>query len=577
MTTYWRNFYMKPLTTFTRWLVLLVMLCSLVPAAAPVQAAAPAQYGPDFEVTHCMFDVPANVVEGQDVICGYLTVPELHSKPDGATIQLAVVIIKSTDPNAPSDPLVMMQGGPGGSTIDYFTQTYFSGLVSRPNRDIVLFDQRGTYYSKPSLVCPETLDLSLQLLEQNLPTAEKDRLNLEASMACHDRLVKEGVNLAAYNSLENAADVESLRQALGYDQINLYGVSYGTLLALHVMRDYSKNLRSVILDSVVPPQINFILTAPRSENRSFNELFAACAASPECSAAYPNLDQVFSQLVDSLQQKAITVPLTDSKNSKTYQAVFNGADLTDALFTLMYVSEFIPIIPEMLFDLRSGDTFLLGQMLSAIQFDRTMSEGMYNSVMCSEDVDYKISDVQVDGVSPLIAESSKDGAQSMLDLCSRWNVPDLSPAIDQPVTSDVPVLIFNGRFDPITPPENGEAAASTLSHSFVFTFPTNGHGSATVGTCPFEIMQAFLDDPTQKPDGSCINAASGPAFVHPLPAHPLVHLAAGLAGAQSPRRPAPASPGSQPPGARPGAGQRPAGCGVYRGIYWRDRFADQLK
>ena len=107
-----------------------------------------------------------------------------------------------------------------------------------------------------------------------------ERLEVDAMAACHARLEKEGINLSAFDSLENASDIDAVRQALGYSQINLYGVSYGTLLSLHLMGQHPEILRSVILDGVVPPQTNFILESVQSENRFFNLLFESCEQGP---------------------------------------------------------------------------------------------------------------------------------------------------------------------------------------------------------------------------------------------------------------------------------------------------------
>ena len=142
---------------------------------------------------------------------------------------------------------------------------------------IVLFDQRGALYSEPSLVCEEQWELVERTIEQRLTYEEADRLSLEAVTACRRRLERERIDVSAFNSVENAADVAALARALGYEQINLYGVSYGTLLAQHVMRDHPGILRSVVLDAVVPASVNYLTETPRSQDRVYTELFGADA------------------------------------------------------------------------------------------------------------------------------------------------------------------------------------------------------------------------------------------------------------------------------------------------------------
>ena len=297
---------MKILTTIA---ALLVALSAQSALAGPIVQARSAAFAP----TDCaaLVKLPFGRAPGADFECGYLKVPAQHSLPAGPTIELAVVILKSTSRSPQPDPLVMAQGGPGGSTID----TYAALLLDSPlraERDIVLFDQRGTLHSRPALMCPESIELTLRTLEQDLSSEEENRLSDEALLACHARLLREGVNLAAFDSIENAADVEALRVALGYNMINLYGVSYGTLLALHVLRDSPGGLRSVILDSVVPPQVNFLAQAARSENRALTEFFGACAADARCNAAFPDLERVFYEQVQQLDRTPARVPMTDA-------------------------------------------------------------------------------------------------------------------------------------------------------------------------------------------------------------------------------------------------------------------------
>jgi len=462
-----------------------------------------------------MFQVPAGKVEGKDVVCGYLTVPEIHAQPDGPTIQLAVAIIKSKDPNPSTDPLVMAQGGPGGSTIDTYTKLLLSNNRLLSNRDIVLFDQRGTLYSKPALMCKEVDQITLDTIEKQISPDQSNQLSEQALQACHQRLAQEGINLSAFNSLENAADIQDLRQALGYDQINLYGVSYGTLLALHTMAQNPQGLRSVILDSVVPPQTNFILNAAQTENRSFSHLFTACQQDPSCNKDYPDLDKVYSALFKSLNQNPAHVPMTDPDSGKTYNAVVDGYTFQDGLFQMIYATDLIPALPRMIYDAKNGKFDFFTRIMEIFAFDRTMAYGMYYSVLCAEDANFTPADQNLTGVRPEIVSEEKSQPESMLHICKNWNVQQLGPQAVQPVTSDIPTLILTGDFDPITPPDYAKSAATTLKNSFLYEFPSGGHGEATDGPCQASILQAFLDNPTKPPDGSCINKISKPSFFTP--------------------------------------------------------------
>lgn len=502
-----------------RYFLQLLIAVALAVGCCPPAAAAPrAQRSEAFQPAACMFDLPPGVRDGEDIECGYLTVPEHHARPDGRTIRLAVAIIKARGENPAPDPLVMLQGGPGGSTIDFFTQVLFlpNGLRLLNDRDIVLFDQRGTLYSEPALLCtPEQSALVERTIEQRLSDEEAERLSMEAMLECRERLVGEGIDLSAYDSLENAADIEALRVALGYEQINLYGVSYGTLLALHVMRNHPQGLRSVILDAVVPAQTNFIPEAPRSQDRAFGEMFAACAADPACSEAFPDLESRLFALVDRLNQEPARVPVTDPETGKSYQMVMDGDDLLALMFQLLYATNVLPAWPLLVDRVAAEDYTFLSRVAAQIIFDRTNAIGMYYSVICAEDADFTIEDVDLSGVRPVFAEDAERGAQALMQLCERWDVELLPASVDEPVVSEIPTLVLNGRFDPITPPAFGEQAARTLPNSYVFTFNNTGHGAATMDACAVSVVLQFLEDPARPPDASCIAENPAPKFLTP--------------------------------------------------------------
>src|SRR5947209_1322320 len=256
-----------------------------------------------FQEVHCPFPLGAGLVEGQDVRCGFLRVPEDRSLSQGLAIRLAVAIFKTPSSQPDPDPVLLLSGGPGDPLLERIGPMFKAGNLAyrTQNRDVILLDQRGVGYSQPSLRC---------LVNETLRT-------------CHDRLVKSGINLNAFTTLENAADVHDLVQALGYQQVNLDGASYGTELALTVMRLFPVDVRSVVLDSVLPPQANSFRSFPRAAVRAFDVLFHGCAADPHCNEAYPHLQAVFYQLVGGLNTTPITFQTT-LQTGKSVTVKFTG-------------------------------------------------------------------------------------------------------------------------------------------------------------------------------------------------------------------------------------------------------------
>ena len=494
----------------------LIVALLLVLLAAPAGPVAAQDTPGAFIPAPCMFEgieLGPTTLDGAALgfECGYVVVPLRHAEPDGATIRLPVAVRRATA-GAP-DPLLLAQGGPGGDAFKVFSILVQPTGDLSTSRDIVIFNQRGTPYAEPELTCPETDAALADILAAD--SEEGERLYNEAMAACYDRLLAESIDLSAFNSLENAADVPLIARALGYDEYNFYGVSYGTLLGLHLMRNHPEGLRSVILDSVVPPDVNFLSEIAASEDRVFGEVFAACAADPACAAAYPNLEARFYALVAQYDQLPVDMTLTDPETGQSYDTYLDGRGLRSVLYQLLYVPRMAAVLPSVIADIEAGDLRYLEAMWPLLVFDQLVAEGMYNSVICAEDADIDVAAVPLDGVRPEIAATAVDSLQSILDGCARWQVEPLPPSVDDPVVSDIPTLLLSGRFDPVTPPAFAAVAAVGLSNATNLVDPTAAHGVAFQNDCINGIILDFLADPSAPPDSSCLAAAEPLDFVPP--------------------------------------------------------------
>ena len=194
---------------------------------------------------------------------------------------------------------------------------------------MIVLEQRGTLKAEPLLACPE-LDSHLDIAVTLAPTGPAVLAGESAAVeACRDRLVAEGWDLAAYDSTENAADVADLRVAMGIDEWNVYGVSYGTDLALQTLRDHPQGIRSVVLDSVVPPQVNLIADAWPNAATAYRSLFDACAEQPACARAFPELENEFHSLVTELTDEPRTITATDPATGAPVDVVVDGYRLAN--------------------------------------------------------------------------------------------------------------------------------------------------------------------------------------------------------------------------------------------------------
>lgn len=471
----------------------------------------------DFVPSACMFesiDLGLTTLTGEALgfECGYVTVPERHANPDGPTIRIPVAVRRASSVDSRPDPLLLAQGGPGGDAFVVFSLlTPNTDIAAK--RDIVIFNQRGTPYAEPSLDCPEKDEVLPDMLAATEEEGE-DLFN-DAMDACYARLRSEGIDLSAYNSLENAADVPLIARALGYETYNFYGVSYGTLLGLHLMRNHPEGLRSVILDSVVATDVNFISEIPVSENRVLNEVFAACESDQVCRVQYPNLKERFFAVIRHYDENPVTLVLVNPKTGQKYDAHLDGQILRSVIFQLLYVPRMNAVLPKVVADLEQGDTRYIESMWPLLLFDQPIFEGMYYSVICAEDSDIDVADIPVESLPPEIGETARDDIQSYVDTCARWDVEKLPASIDDPVISDIPTLLLSGRFDPITPPAFALAAAAGLTNATTLVDPAGSHGVAFFSPCINGIIDSFLDDPTTSPDANCLALQQVPPAVPP--------------------------------------------------------------
>ena len=482
-----------------------------------------------FDKGGCQFALGAGFVEGKNVTCGYVTVPADHAQPNGGKIRLAVAIFQNPSARRAPDPVIFLQGGPGGRVIQDFAPAIVTsaspgnGQISLPdqfgNHDLIMVDQRGTGYSQPSLQCPEVVNLQYQTDVSLTAQQQADEQNQQLDVS-HKRLAAAGVNFNDYTTLSDAADIHDLIGALGYKQVDLYGVSYGTRLALEIMRSYPQGVRSVVLDSTVPAQSHLLLSVPSSTARVFNVLFQGCASDPTCNATYPHLDTTFYSLVTQLNAQPVTFQTTDFNTNKQYTVLFNGDALVNVFFNAFYATPYIPYLPEMIHEASQGTyTHLVTLLYGALQFDDSVSWGDYYSVECAEDVAH-VTAAQVTAAAQAypaaIRQDQLIGLVAELPGCQAWGVTPAPASEAQAVSSAIPTIILEGEYDPITPPANGALAAQTLSTSYQFQFPGTGHGAFlstfTPGNCPATIVNAFWTNPTTKPDGGCTATMPEPQF-----------------------------------------------------------------
>jgi pimeloyl-ACP methyl ester carboxylesterase len=293
----------------------LIVVASCVTFLAPAVSAQDVPTGagqvPRFEPAPCPKLTGAGGLAKAS--CGYLVVLESHSRPTGRTIRLLVAKYPAHSPEKRADPVVYLAGGPGD-----IAPLEVNGLIAADfirDRDILVVSQRGTMFSEPALTCAPIDNFNRELLSLRFYSEATERAHLAATEACHRELAATGADLSAYNSTESAADFADLRKVLGIAAWNVYGTSYGSYLAQTLIRDHPEDIRSIVLDSVLPTTY----TIPenwRITRAGFDNLFHACAAETACNAAHPHLEETFTRLVNKLEAEPLTTTVSDPATGK---------------------------------------------------------------------------------------------------------------------------------------------------------------------------------------------------------------------------------------------------------------------
>jgi pimeloyl-ACP methyl ester carboxylesterase len=469
---------------------------------------------PRFEAADCMFTLPP----GQEPECGYLIVPEDRTQPDSPTIGLAVAIFRSPNPQKAVEPLVYLEGGPGGSALELLNLTFSRFRPFLDDQDVIVFDQRGVGLSQPALDCQEYEDFYYQSLQEVLPVTDYVQQQNMAFAACGARLAADGINLGAYNSRENAADVNDLRAALGYETVNLYGISYGTRLALTILRDHPQTVRSAIIDSVFPPQTT-ITEAPLNFQRSLDVLFKDCKAGVDCDTAYPDLETTFFGLIERLNAKPISLEITDPNTLRPLTVKMDGDTFASTIFISLYSTELIPSIPKVIYQVQAGDNQFFNLLLPALLLQlKQISYGMNIAVQCNEELAFDSVETMQQILDQLRPElqgfARRNGSDpAQLQVCAAFGAGQPQAVENEAVTSDRPTLVVSGQYDPITPPAGGKLAADSLSNSYFFTFAGAGHGVIASNDCAQSMALAFLKNPATKPDAACLTQVTAPVFI----------------------------------------------------------------
>lgn len=452
--------------------------------AASIQAA---------EITLSPCDLSA--VDGRlevDAQCGTLTVPLDPRDPDGKAIDLYVAVVEALAEQGAPDPLVVIAGGPGQAATNFYVtaEAAFARVVRK--RDVILVDQRGTGRSAP-LVCESGED------DIFLEAGDIDRM-IDASRECLEGLAHDP---RFFTTSVAVRDLERVRDALGYAELNLYGISYGTRVAQHYLRRYPDRTRRVILDGVLPPAAALGADVPLASQAALDALFDRCEVDAACRQAFPNLRSRFDAVLARLRKTPVEVSVDHPRTGDATDVVVDHWMLIGVVRLLVYQPQTASLLPFLIDAVDRGDYSVLAtQVFLLTEGLEDLAVGLNNAVVCTEDVPFQ-------GAVDLDAHARTYMGTTFVEIldrtCELWPRGLMDDDLRELVTSDKPVLMLSGELDPITPPHYARRAAARLGNVVEVVAPGQGHGMLMTA-CGRRLAAEFLDiDEAGALDRSCLD------------------------------------------------------------------------
>ena len=388
----------------------------------------------------------------------------------------------------------------------------------KQGQDLIVLAQRGTLDATPSLLCPEIDAFEAKAVSLVYDAPSTGVLHVAATKACHDRFVSEGIDLSAYNTSENIEDFEDLRKVLKVDKWSIFGTSYGTYLALVLMRIHPENLVSVAIDSITPPSVASLGWTWSSAGEGFNNLFDECNVQPSCASKY-------GRRAEQVHQPG---PATRGQTAHHHEHLHPGGPPVQVVLDGRCARELVvaggrALSCQYLRQYRSWSTAPGSDCCEPCRIgnpakESTQGYGLTFGVFCSEWIPFQPqSQILADGLVafptyPTSVLSQAPQLPFATQDCGVWDVPKASASIRDVTASNIPTLVIDGTYDGKTSPMWATYVAKTLSNSTTIIIPGIGHLVTPQSECAQTVVQEFLADPTTPPDTSCVAGLTPPPF-----------------------------------------------------------------
>ena len=413
--------------------------------------------------------------------CGTLSVPEDRARPDARKLSLAIAWVPASDNgDVAPDPVFMLAGGPGQSARDSYPQIAGAFAEVLKHRNVLLVDQRGTGGSNL---------LSCERGDGNDSEDESPAAATAFAQRCVDALSKTA-DLRFYTTTDAIADLEDVRKAMGVAQLNLVGVSYGTRVAQQYAMRHPHSTRSIVLDSTVPNALGLGNIFARNLDEALALQFAQCTEAPACKARVGDPRAELATLMATLRANPPTVRYRDAGTGEWRQDTLSADSIAGMVRMYAYMPVIATLLPVLIHDANQGHYENLAALSRMMQGELkdAMAMGMQMSVVCSEDADSMVA--REEDAGTLLGNAM---TEAMAAMCRVWPKGHMPADFHRPLATDVPALVLEGEFDPVTPPRYGEDVVKSLKNGRLLVLRGQGHNVIGAGCMPIAI--ASLSSP----------------------------------------------------------------------------------
>lgn len=451
-------------------------------------------------MTPCVIHGDVPVTADASGYCGTLAVPEDRSILHGRNVPLRVAVIPAVTPSRESPPLFALAGGPGDAATQFFAWMPDVFTEVHAVRNIVLVDQRGTGDSAAVVVpaMPDTSGLTSDQADARMTAWAEEGFN------------STGADARQYSSATSAADLDEVREALGYPLIDLYGSSYGGTLAQYYLRRYPEQVRAAVLDGATPVDVPVLEQMASSSELALDALLARCRSDSACHTAFPALDAEWAVLRARLAQPLETNVVDPTTGEHAFIDLAHAARSIHAALLTEATAARIPLAIHLAYENRWDAA---GQVVPGVP-EGGSSLLMSDVILCSEPwARFEPEHVDANGSGSYALATELAAAVARQRMCSF--VPQAPIAVDEgaPLETRVPMLWLSGDADPQDPPANLTHVAEQQPNATIVVVPAQEHVVGHLGCGP-SVVAAFLDAPTKRLDTSCAeNRDPGIPFV----------------------------------------------------------------